>query len=117
MNFVLSAALSVMVWLGAPVIAQSAGPNIVGGFGMAETSSPVVIDAVKFAVSEKNAQPEARRVKLISIKSAQQQVVAGMNYKVCIMVRQKTKAYTVSTTVYRDLSGAMILTEWVRARC
>ena len=110
-------ALAMMISLCGHAFAQSDSPTIVGGYSVADIASPEVISAVKFAITAKNALPHKRPTKLVSIKTAQSQVVAGTNYKACLVVRQKAKTFTISTTVYRDLSGVMRLTEWTKARC
>lgn len=97
--------------------AATASPMIVGGYASIPAASQESVSAAKSSVAMKNALPDSRKVRLISIIKAESQVVAGMNFRLCLKVTQGKKAFRVRTVVYRDLSGALTLTEWTPKGC
>lgn len=94
-----------------------AGNMMVGGYAVADTKQPEIIKAAQFAVVTKNAQPDSKPVKLVKIRKAEQQVVAGMNYRLCLSVKDKRHAYRAFVVVYAELSGQLNLTEWKPNGC
>jgi hypothetical protein len=74
----------------------------------------------KTAVTGKEAKAAARReqrknggaLTLVSIERAERQVVSGMNYKLCLKVKDGRKVKRVETVVYRDLRRKYSLTSW-----
>jgi hypothetical protein len=56
-------------------------------------------------------------ISLISIDKAEQQVVAGMNYKVCLKVRNGKRVRYATAVVYRDLKGKRSLSSWDWGEC
>jgi hypothetical protein len=70
-----------------------------------------VVEAARFAVREVSAR-EGRRVSLVAVTRAEKQVVAGMNYKLRLSVREGGRTREVSAVVFRDLKGAYKLTSW-----
>lgn len=93
------------------------GGIMVGGYASVPVTSPEVLGISKSAVAMKNALPESKKVRLVSIKKAETQVVAGMNFRLCLRVADKSHSYRVRTVVYRDLVGALMLTEWTPKGC
>lgn len=87
-----------------------------GGYSSVSKNDAQVKAAAKYAVAR-----EARRVKrgitLISISKAEQQVVAGMNYQVCMKVRDGRKTRWASAVVYRHWKGTRSLTSWDWGAC
>lgn len=86
-------------------------PPAVGAYQKVSRSQAEVKAAADFAVKD---QGEAFR--LVKIKKAEQQVVAGMNYRVKLKIAEKqgdkeTK-YSVTAVVYKDLDGNYSLTSW-----
>lgn len=51
------------------------------------------------------------------VVSAERQVVAGMNYRMCVRFKKNGVYTTAMTVVYRDLDGAYSLTSWELAEC
>jgi len=96
--------------------AQSAAAQIPGGYNSVSKNDPQVKAAAKFAVAA-----QSKRVKhvitLISINKAEQQVVAGMNYKVCLQVRDGRRVRKATAVVYRNLQGKRSLTSWDWGEC
>jgi class 3 adenylate cyclase len=91
-----------------------AGP-IVGGWGKANPKEAQVLEAVRFAVAAEQARTDAV-FKLVSVVRAEQQVVAGMNYRFCLRL-QRGKSKTALVQVYRNLAAAFSLTSWAWGAC
>ena len=109
-----------LIWLLLPGLighdAAAAG-MMAGGYSPADPKQPEIIKAAQFAVQSKNALPESKPVALVKIRKAEQQVVAGMNYRMCLSVKDRRHAFRTLVVVYNDLSGKMILTEWTPGGC
>ncbi len=92
------------------------GQQITGGYGTADTKDKDVKAAAAFAVGRLGTE-EAATIKLSKISSARMQVVAGINYEVCleVMIKRGEKRATrryVKAVVYRNLKNAYKLTNW-----
>jgi hypothetical protein len=70
-----------------------------------------VVAAAKYAVKGQ-AKHEADTLELVAIRSSEQQVVAGMNYRMLLVVKKGTTKQTASATGYRDLKSHFSLTAW-----
>lgn len=94
-------------------LATAAGAQpVAGGFHKAPVDDAEIKAAADFAVS---AAP--KKVKLAEIVSASQQVVAGMNYSLCLRVKgrnigQLTGGRFVAAKVFRGLDRTYRLTSW-----
>lgn len=91
--------------------AEAALP-IVGGYQKADTGDKAIRAAADFAVS---AAPKPFTLK--EIVSARQQVVAGMNYSLCLRVKAPksglfARGHLVAAKVFRDLDARYQLTSW-----
>lgn len=87
-------------------------PPIVGGFQKAAVDDADIKAAADFAVS---AAP--KKVRLDKIISARQQIVAGVNYSLCLSVKPDriglpTGSKFVAAKVFRDLNRNYQLTSW-----
>lgn len=91
------------------------GP-IVGGYGKISVKSAEAQSSAKFAVSAR-ARRTGKRIVLWKVLMAEQQVVAGMNYKVCMRVFVSGKARTVTAVVYKNLRQKLSLTSWSAGGC
>ena len=94
--------------------------QIVGGYGTADVKDKDVIKAAKFAV-KKDGQNEKAAVTLVAINKAQMQVVAGINYELCLQVSvkktgKKAVKQFVKTVIYRDLKNTYSLTSWTKQK-
>lgn len=114
MRFVVLAAVSALA-VGAcaanpePVPAKpAAGPVIVGGYAPADTSSPGYAEAEALAIKTIYDRDPQRG--LVTSKSAQVQVVAGLNYRFEIVMSSGQKYHV---TVYRDLQGNLSVTNYM----
>lgn len=109
------AALFIILSLASASFAQS--DQIAGGYGDADVKAKDVVAAAKFAV-KKGAAKEKATITLLTIKQARQQVVAGLNYEVCLEVNYKKsgkkalKRY-VKAVVYKNLKNVHSLTSWM----
>ena len=85
----------------------------VGGFRAGSKTDPEVLKAAKFAVGDQ-AKKKGVAVELVAVESVEQQVVAGMNYKLRLSVKIDGKAQQVTATVWRKVpvSEGYALTSW-----
>lgn len=107
-----SCALAVTFFTATPSHAEEAAPRI-GGFRAGSKTDPEVLAAAKFAVGEQ-AKRKGVAVELVAVESVEQQVVAGMNYKLRLSVKIDGKAQQVTATVWRKVPDAAgyALTSW-----
>jgi len=89
--------------------------QMAGGYQEASKTDETVIGAANFAV-QTQAQQDAT-LELVTIERAEQQVVAGMNYRLCLSVKSKNKPATATATVYLDLENEFSLSEWIPGKC
>lgn len=80
---------------------------------MVSTTNTEVISAAQFAVKAQAAMPDQKAaITLVEILSAQQQVVAGMNYRLRLKVKVDGTEKEAEAVVWRKLSGEHQLTSW-----
>jgi Aspartic acid proteinase inhibitor len=93
-----------------------------GGYVSASVSDSNVVAAARFAVKER-ADKQNASINLVSINNAQMQVVAGINYALCMQVNVKGKddeeaaEQYVKVVVYRNLKNVFSLTDWAEEDC
>lgn len=120
MNRKLCAAVAASILLAAAgsfkAFPQETPAPIAGGYVEASTSDREVVSAANFAVGRKR-RKQGGRLTLVSIERAETQVVAGVNYRLCLRVRRRGRTQEVATVVYRDLRRRYSLTSWGRGRC
>ena len=90
---------------------------IVGNYRTASVTEPAVISAANFAVEAQNKKQGTKSVKLISIEKAEQQVVAGLNYRLCLAVESNNSAEQATAIVYQNLQNKLQLTSWTKETC
>jgi Aspartic acid proteinase inhibitor/Sporulation and spore germination len=95
---------------GAPTSSAQEQP-IAGGYSRRPTNDRSVTAAAAFAVRERGRQTR-RRVTLLSIVSAEAQVVAGMNYRMVLNVREGGEETHVTAVVFQNLRRGLSLTSW-----
>ncbi len=111
MKRVLLAALSfVMLWA-APPAAMAQDTPIAGGYSERATNDRGVAAAAAFAARERGRRT-GRRVTLVAIKRAETQVVAGLNYRLLLSVREGRDARNVTAVVYQNLRQRLSLESW-----
>jgi hypothetical protein len=100
---------------GAGVLSAQEAP-VAGGYSEAPRTDRDVIAAAQFAIA-KESRKKGVRVTLVSIEHAERQVVAGLNYKLCLKVKVKGKTQNVTTIVYQNLKQKYSLTSWEKDDC
>jgi hypothetical protein len=99
-----------MLGAGAPVL-RAQQPPVAGGYGERRVNDPGVRAAAAFAVRERGRRTR-RRVTLINITSAESQVVAGVNYRFVMDVREGGEVRSVTAVVFQNLRRRLSLTSW-----
>lgn len=91
---------------------------IVGGYKVVATDDAEVVAAAEFAVGEQAKQQEST-IELRSIEQAEQQVVAGMNYRLCLRVGidGDSEDKDVKVVVFKSLKKEYSLKSWEDADC
>lgn len=108
-------ALAVFLIAGASICSAQ---QMVGNFRPADAASQDIKSAADFAVGAENAKRAAADAfKLRSIEKAEQQVVAGMNYKMCLEVESGGSKEQATAVVYRNLQSKYSLTNWEGGNC
>ena len=93
-----------------------------GGWKKAETNDADVQAAAEFAVSAQKEKQDGP-LSLVSIKGAEKQTVAGINYKLCLEVKAAdetdagVESQSVQAVVYQNLQREYRLTSWEVAEC
>ena len=96
--------------------------QIVGGYNKADIADREVVAAANFAVKAE-AKKQTASFKLVAVNNAARQVVAGMNYQVCLSVERSDRRkkavvpQVAQVVVYRNLKGKYSLTSWTIAAC
>lgn len=86
-----------------------------GSFRTVAVSGPDVLIAAKAAIGLHRAQSKSV-FQLVSIERAEQQVVAGMNYRMTLKLKHGAKSERVTTQVYKNLQGKFALTSWMEIK-
>jgi hypothetical protein len=106
----LTALAFVILWAAAPS-AQAQEPPLAGGYSERSTRDRGVAAAAAFAVRERGRRT-GRRVTLVSILRAETQVVAGLNYRLLLSVREGRLRLTVFADVHENLRRRLSLKSW-----
>lgn len=111
MKRVMSAALVCVILSAAAPASAAQDMPVAGGYGERSASDPGVAAAAAFAVRERGRRI-GRRVTLLQIKRAETQVVAGLNYRLLLAVREGRGARDVTAVVYQNLRQKLSLESW-----
>ncbi|HKC64820.1 MAG TPA: cystatin domain-containing protein [Pyrinomonadaceae bacterium] len=89
-----------------------------GGYKEISTDDAEVEAAAKFAVEAEGRKQDASYT-LVSIEHAESQVVAGINYRLCLKVSESADSdpKEVQTVVYKNLKREYSLTSWEDKEC
>jgi len=115
------AALGLILGCAASGFAQTDVP-MAGSYQNVDVSDSQIVEAAKFAVKAQ-AKKQKAKIKLSAISKAEQQVVAGMNYRLCLQVQVTEKdkktavPQTIQIVVFRSLKQKYELTSWAIAAC
>jgi len=96
------------------VLAQPA--QIAGGYGEVSKTDPEVLSVASFAIKQER-RKLGRHLSLISIERAEVQVVAGLNYRLCLKVKIKGKTREATAVVYKTLKQKYSLSSWDSGGC
>ena len=92
-------------------------PKATGAYRTVSQRSRDVRAAYAFAIKTQAAK-EAKPFAFVKVLKAESQVVAGMNYRVCMLVREgKGRSKSVTVVVNKDLKNVWTLTSWVPGGC
>lgn len=127
MRNILRAALLLFVFgvaFGASVPEGAArqGAPRVGGFKPVATNDPRVVEAARNAAAAAS-KKEKMNIRLLSVVAAEQQVVQGMNYRLCLKVEVEDTENNVDVTtnvlaqVYVSLKKEYRLNGWKEEDC
>jgi len=114
------AALALSLAFGSVIVAEA--QIRVGGYKAADTNDAEVVEAAEFAV-EARKENEGGPLSLVSIKRAERQSVAGVNYRLCLEVKAADEtdagedSQHVSAVVFRSLQKKFTLRSWEDADC
>jgi hypothetical protein len=87
-----------------------------GGYTPIDPADPEVREAAEHAVSEQRSRTGSA-VALRRIARAERQVVAGLNYRLCLEVTVADTREEVQVIVYRNLQQRFSLAQWLSAGC
>ena len=109
---------TIMLAGGMAISAAAQTPDMVGGYSDAKTSDKEIVRASKVALRD-HSRKEGHSVTLVKINKAEKQVVAGMNYRLCMSVRRGRhgKVHTVTAVVYEPIRKPWRLTNWQEGGC
>lgn len=118
-----TAAFALVLFLfAASASAQIGGPKT-GGFKEIPADDPEARAAAEFAVENRGATQNLE-IGLTDVSKAESQVVAGVNYRLCLKITVRAKnsneadeVQTVQVVVYRNLQREYKLTSWKEADC
>lgn len=98
-----------------PALADSPGANkaqpITGGWSLTRPDERQVQEAAASAVAQQSATA-AIPLRLLAIESAEQQIVAGTNYRLGLRVSEKGRERSALAIVWSRLDGSQQLTSW-----
>lgn len=91
--------------------------EITGGYGDASVIEKDVRAAANFAVKSRS-RSTGKTFTLVRITKAEVQVVAGLNYRLCMTVREgRKRARSVTAVVYKNLQNRRSLSRWKSGGC
>lgn len=101
---------------------SSVSAQRVGGFKEIAKNDVGALAAAKFAITKK-AKLDESKIVLISVEKAESQLVAGTNFRLCLVVEVEEKGENVRTDrqvlvqVYRNLKNIYTLSKWEEKEC
>ena len=107
----LAVSVFVILWASAAGSAAAQDVPVAGGYSERATGDRGVAAAARFAVRERGRQTR-RRVTLLEVRRAETQVVAGLNYRLLLSVREGRESRDVTAVVYENLRRRLSLTSW-----
>ncbi len=111
MKRVLLTVLAFLIMGASAPASQAQDAPIAGGYSGRRANDPGVAAAAAFAVRERG-RLTRRRITLLSIRRAEVQVVAGLNYRLLLSVREGREVGDVIAVVYENIRRRRSLTSW-----
>ena len=106
--YTFAVALVMGIYAGANCISA----QMAGGYSDISASSKEVKRAARFAVQQRLFRT-GNKVTIVRIVKAEQQVVAGLNYRMVLRVADRRgRRRTATVIVYKDLKNQLSLTSW-----
>lgn len=97
--------------------ANVAAQDITGGYGNVSVKDKEVRHVARFAIKNRT-RVSGVKFTLVRIVKAEVQVVAGLNYRICMVIREgRKRARTITTVICRDLKKRHSLTRWKAGGC
>jgi hypothetical protein len=97
-------------------VAVAQEPPMAGAYSEAYVTEREVVAAARFAVRTEQ-RKQGGRLSLLSVERAEKQVVAGLNYRLCLKIRVNGKAQEVKVVVYKNLKQRYSLSSWEAGEC
>jgi hypothetical protein len=89
-----------------------------GAYGALSVTSRAAKDAAAVAIRKYSSTHKRDKLTLVKIVKAERQVVAGMNYRVCMIVKNRRGVRrNVTAVVYETPNGFMRSTDWRTGNC
>ena len=101
---------------GVSCAAKTRQGQLAGAYSETSNDNPDAVAAARVAI-QKERQKLHARISLVSIKRAEVQVVAGLNYRLCMTVKVKGKTRDITVVVYKSLKQKYSLTSWTADEC
>ena len=98
------------------MLSTNASGQVAGGYKTIDTTDEGVTAAADFA-RQTQAEKTNQDLEIVRVAKAERQVVAGINYRMCLVISDGENQYTVTTVVYVDLKQNKKLTSWAKAAC
>jgi tetratricopeptide (TPR) repeat protein len=101
-------------------VCAALGQPTAGSYKAIAVTDPGAVAAAKFAVDAKETEKKID-IGLNAVMTAEQQVVAGMNYRLCLSLTMPPRdegddfKRSFVVVVYRDLKAKLTLTSWIEA--
>lgn len=100
------------------IAASAQNEPMTGAYGEMSVKSKEARQVAALAVRQHSATHKRDKVTLVKILKAEQQVVAGLNYRLCMLVKTKRGVQrTVTAVVYQPIRGRKRLTDWETGGC
>ena len=91
--------------------------DITGSYGDASVTDKEVKAAAAFAIRSRSSSTR-KNIRLVRILKAEIQVVAGLNYRVCLLVREgNRRSKSITAVVYKNLKNRRLLSRWKAGGC
>lgn len=113
------AVLALSLTFGCAIVGVAQTRPILGGYKEVATDNTEVVAAAEFAVGEQG-QKQENTISLVSIEKAEQQVVAGVNYRLCLKVTigdAADETQEAKVLVFRSLQKEYSLKSWEEESC